>query len=609
MKIKTIRDIEPFKWSFSIVLIALLLLFSACEKSPPPYLSKSIEIAPVEIDPVVIDPDIALLLDSLEFKVWEYFISDPDSAEIMLYYTIDLLDSLNLPQLKFYAYMHLAQHYQYRKPDAFKTIEALGKAVRIFVDYPGSYTSNASVYIDIGNFLFRFKFFDEAINLYQLAYNVATYSNDTHLQAVALQNIALAYSDLKVWDSAIHYVFMAGEHISQEMDLLSAQNNNYLAEIYLNTGQDKDVSNLLKDGLNLLDNATLEEIEQGQAKRNFIYRFEISANAHRLLSQYYFSQGDFDHANEHLSQAIWLSEQAGSSLLKAKLYFAKARQKSPECDVATLILDTDSAMHLIFKLNEPSLQQAFADTMLNIFSKRNILPMQEKYALLSKRVADSISKQKASSGVIRNIMLVASIVAEQAVQKLQVTQLLKNQTIRRQKALIISVIAVSLIVLGGLIKIYMQKQKITLAHQAMVQQIKSTIDIKENQSETARMNTDMCDNLDRNMERLMKSSKPYLNSKLTLSDLAGKLNTNQTYLSNFLNRQKNISFTDYINQLRVKEACRQLLLPKNSNLSVDALAAISGFNSKSTFYTAFRKVTGMTPAEFQKSDQHPETEN
>ncbi len=591
------------------MLIALLMLFSACVKSPPPYLSKSIEIAPVEIDPVVVDPDIAHLLDSLEIKVWEYFVSDPDSAEMMLYYTIDLLDSLNLPQMKFYAYMHLAQLYQYRHPDAYKTLEALGNAVRIFVDHPGSYSTNASVYIDIGNIFFRFEFFDEAIHMYQLANNISIYSKSADLQTIALQNIALAYKAAKEWDVALQYLNRVGELISPDMTLLLAQNNNYLAEIGVLAGNDGQVIEMLQHGLNLLDIEPCNETERGAASRNYVYRHEIAANAHRILSHYYFNHDSLALANEHLNNAIELSVQAGSSLLKAQLYFAKARQKSPQCDMNTLTLDADSAMHLIFSLNEPSIQQAFADTMLAIFRRRNFLPMQEKYAALSKSVADNNNRLKASSEVTKSIMLMASVAAEQAVQNLQVTQLFKNRTIRKQKAFIIIIIVFSLLILATLVKIYLQKQKITLAHHAMVQQIKSTIDIKENQSEISRMNTDMCDNLERNIARLMKNSKPYLNSKLTLSDLAGMLNTNQTYLSNFLNRQKSISFTDYINQLRVKEACRQLLLPKNSNLSVDALAAISGFHSKSTFYKAFKKLTGMTPAEFQKSDQHPEMEN
>jgi YesN/AraC family two-component response regulator len=592
-----------------VVSLVLVLGLAACDDSSTPFLSKSIEVEPVEIDPVDIDPEIEHLLDSLELKVWEYFVSDPDSAEMMLYYTIDLLDSLNLLQVKFYAYMHLAQLYQYRHPDAYKTINALGKAVRIFVDHPGSYTTNASVYIDIGNIFFRFEFFDEAINMYQLANNISLYSKRTDLQAVALQNIALAYKASKEWDAALHYLNLAAEHITPDMPMHLAQNNNYLAEIGVLTGNDVEVVDLLQYGLNLPDITPINEKEKGAANRNYIYRYEIAANSHRILSQYYFNHGSFALANEYLNKAIALSGQTGSMLLKAKLYIARALQHSPESETDALIRDADSAVYQIFKMNEPSIQQSFADTMLAIFSKRNNLPMQEKYAALSKSVSEYNTRKKAYPDIIKNIMLMASVAAEQAVQNLQVIQLFKNRTIRKQKAFIISIIVFSLLILATLVKIYLQKQKITLAHHAMVQQIKCSMEMKEKQDEVIRMNIDRCNNLEKSIVKLMKKDKPYLNSKLSLSELAGMLNTNQTYLSNFLNRQKNISFTDFINQFRVQEACRQLLLPQNDNLSVDAMATISGFNSKSTFYNAFKKVTGMTPAEFQKSDRKPEMEN
>lgn len=590
-----------------VLLLGLVLVFSACDDKNDSFLSKSIEAEPVEIEPVDIDPEIAHLLDSLELKVWDYFVSDPDSAEMMLYYTIDLLDSLNLPQMKFYAYMHLAQLYQYRQPDAYKTVEALGNAVRIFVDHPGSYTTNASVYIDIGNIFFRFEFFDEAINMYQLANNISIYSKRTDLQTVALQNMALACKAAEEWDAAIQYLNRAAEHITPDMTLHLAQNNNYLAEVGVLTGNDAEALDLLQYGLSLPDIIPNNGKERGAANRNYVYRYEIAANSHRILSQYHFNHGSFALANEHLNRAIALTGQTGSMLLRAKLYIARAIQHRPDCEISALIRDADSAMHLIFNLNEPSIQQAFADTMQAIFRQRDNLPMQEKYATLSKSVAENNTRQKASSAVIKNIMLLASVGAEHAVQKLQVIRQLRNQTIRKQKAFIISTIAFSLLILTGLIKMYLQKQKITLAHHAMVNQIKSSIELKENQDEVIRMNIDRCNNLEKSIAKLMKKDKPYLNSKLSLSELAGMLNTNQTYLSNFLNRQKDISFADYINQFRVQEACRQLLLPQNNNLSVDALATVSGFNSKSTFYNAFKKVTGMTPAEFQKSDRKKST--
>ncbi|MDW5290241.1 helix-turn-helix domain-containing protein [Formosa sp. PL04] len=94
------------------------------------------------------------------------------------------------------------------------------------------------------------------------------------------------------------------------------------------------------------------------------------------------------------------------------------------------------------------------------------------------------------------------------------------------------------------------------------------------------------------------SSKPYLNPKLTISGIANKLNTNPQRLSQVINEKIDMNFNDAINSLRVEEAKRLLASDNYSKLTIEAIAHKSGFNSKSPFYTAFKKYTGLTPKQF-----------
>ena len=63
----------------------------------------------------------------------------------------------------------------------------------------------------------------------------------------------------------------------------------------------------------------------------------------------------------------------------------------------------------------------------------------------------------------------------------------------------------------------------------------------------------------------------------------------------------NQNFFDFINGYRIKEAKRLLVDPKGELLTILAIAEEVGFNSKSSFNTAFKKITGMTPTEYKKS--------
>lgn len=101
------------------------------------------------------------------------------------------------------------------------------------------------------------------------------------------------------------------------------------------------------------------------------------------------------------------------------------------------------------------------------------------------------------------------------------------------------------------------------------------------------------------LSETMNREKLYLDSGLTLNDLAAALCTNRTYLSSLLNRELNMSFYDYVNSFRISYACR--MLESNPALTVQEAAEKCGFNSISTFRRAFVRTTGKPFAEYRKA--------
>ena len=98
---------------------------------------------------------------------------------------------------------------------------------------------------------------------------------------------------------------------------------------------------------------------------------------------------------------------------------------------------------------------------------------------------------------------------------------------------------------------------------------------------------------------LFETRKIYTNPDLTLSILAKELNIRPQLLSQFINDNLNKSFTQFINEYRIDEAKR--LLKESNQLKIDAVGFESGFNSSSTFYSSFKKITGTTPSNYQKT--------
>jgi AraC-like DNA-binding protein len=99
----------------------------------------------------------------------------------------------------------------------------------------------------------------------------------------------------------------------------------------------------------------------------------------------------------------------------------------------------------------------------------------------------------------------------------------------------------------------------------------------------------------------MEEQKRFLDGELTLTTLASELNVSQGYLSRIINSSLGMSFKYYVNTLRVKEAKTLLIATNDLTEDIMTIAIKSGFNSKSTFYYNFKKVTGQTPYQFKNN--------
>ena len=99
---------------------------------------------------------------------------------------------------------------------------------------------------------------------------------------------------------------------------------------------------------------------------------------------------------------------------------------------------------------------------------------------------------------------------------------------------------------------------------------------------------------------VMEKDQAYLDSHISLPDLATRLGCSINHLSQAINEGHGVSFFDFINRYRVQEATNILVQEENRNPSILDVALSVGFNSTSTFYAAFKKATGKTPAQFRR---------
>ncbi len=117
----------------------------------------------------------------------------------------------------------------------------------------------------------------------------------------------------------------------------------------------------------------------------------------------------------------------------------------------------------------------------------------------------------------------------------------------------------------------------------------------------SRVNTEHHTILITSLKPLIEKEKLYLNKGLTINEISSKINIPSSVISTFINQHYNTNFNSFINEFRINLAKKYLIASEYKNYTIEAISKECGFKSKTSFYTAFKKITGQTPSQFKKS--------
>jgi AraC-like DNA-binding protein len=106
------------------------------------------------------------------------------------------------------------------------------------------------------------------------------------------------------------------------------------------------------------------------------------------------------------------------------------------------------------------------------------------------------------------------------------------------------------------------------------------------------------------IERIIQSyleALPFILKDFSLSQMSFDLKIPERFLSNYFNKDLNITFSDWRKNLRIDHVCRLIEGGEAKNLTIEAIATNAGFASRSKFIDAFKERKGVTPSAFIKS--------
>lgn len=179
----------------------------------------------------------------------------------------------------------------------------------------------------------------------------------------------------------------------------------------------------------------------------------------------------------------------------------------------------------------------------------------------------------------------------------------EKQESRENLLKFMNMIAIAVLLLIGLsvsIILYMQKNKaykiLALKAQEWAEQkddkglADNTPEIKEDENKTEETA------LIEKIRTYMEQSHCYDNPDITIGDIANALFTNRRYISEAINAEYR-NFNTFVNRYRIREAVR--ILSKDGDVPLKQLMSDIGFNSRKTFYNAFKQQTGLSPSAFR----------
>ncbi|WP_165390343.1 AraC family transcriptional regulator [Thalassococcus sp. S3] len=122
--------------------------------------------------------------------------------------------------------------------------------------------------------------------------------------------------------------------------------------------------------------------------------------------------------------------------------------------------------------------------------------------------------------------------------------------------------------------------------------------------ERSALSADQSNRIARKIDLAMQRDALYRDPNLSLWDLAKHVGVTSNYLSQTLNETIGETFFDYVNKWRIREAVR---LIQSSDETILVISYDVGFNSRSSFYKAFKRETGMTPTALKRQVEEAAT--
>ncbi len=205
---------------------------------------------------------------------------------------------------------------------------------------------------------------------------------------------------------------------------------------------------------------------------------------------------------------------------------------------------------------------------------------------------DSMMVAERMGKVMSDIVKMNTMIADKEMQVLRQRNLIR----------IISVVAFFLVV--GLVMTILHYRKIAQARFSIFRRMEDAMThnrkMRDYTRERIRRNTNgEDDTLFIRIDDAVRDNELFRSHSVSRRDVASIIGSNETYVSNSVKEVTGLTFSEYVNMIRLDYACN--LMKSDKSLTIDAVSDESGFSSSRTFYRLFKERFGLTPSQYTRA--------
>lgn len=478
------------------------------------------------------------------------------------------------------------------------------------IDYSqknGDFKTEADVLKRIGNIYFKINNYAVALKYYEESLELIQNKGEDSLKAVIINNIGNVYYSFQYYDSAYscyQYNLSISARLNDSLSIFISTHN--LASIQIQKGNYTEALKLINQIREQTDIRKLSFYPMIYDNLGLIYK---------KLDQPEMAENVIDSAIMYMKEDQLLDSLTFISLQlkKAELLYLKGDSYTAE---SILI----QALEVSKRFGAVKMNSNINRTLARIYEDKNNLSKALYYEKeSSKAFGDSKMVQQLKSIDDRRIRLVLEK-HEKRINDMRMREQIANFKLQNTKRILFLSLIALLIITALTVIIIIKKKKQSKSYSDLVKRnleiVKSEKELKQKNIQYEQLSKKFNNieskekykdsNLDddkmliilERLEDLMENDELYLDNELTISNLAEKVQTGRSYLSQVINDRYKTNFNNYINELRIKYARQLLSNEMAKKYTIETIGKMSGFKSKSTFNQAFKRFTGVSPTIF-----------